>query len=35
MDLTELGGPLTIQNWENTYVEGSVGYHSKDIKSKF
>ncbi len=32
--LTELGGPLTLQNWENTYVEGSVGYHSMDIKIK-
>ena len=32
--LTELGGPLTLQNWENTYIEGSVGYHSKDIKIK-
>jgi acyl-CoA synthetase (AMP-forming)/AMP-acid ligase II len=32
--LTELGGPLTIQNWENTYIEGSVGYHSKEIKIK-
>lgn len=30
--LTEIGGPLTIQNWENTFVEGSVGYHSKEIK---
>ena len=27
--LTEIGGPLTIQNWENTFVEGSVGHHSK------
>ena len=32
--LTELGGPLTVQNWENTYIEGSVGYHSKEIKIK-
>ena len=32
--LTEIGGPLTIQNWENTFVEGSVGYHSKEIKIK-
>lgn len=32
--LTELGGPLTLQNWENTYLEGSVGYHSNDIKIK-
>lgn len=32
--LTELGGPLTLQNWENTYAEGSVGHHSKEIKIK-
>ena len=32
--LTELGGPLTLQSWENTYIEGSVGYHSEDIKIK-
>lgn len=32
--LTEIGGPLTIQNWENTFVDGSVGYHSKEIKVK-
>ena len=32
--LTELGGPLTLQNWENTYLEGSVGCHSKEIKIK-
>ena len=32
--LTELGGPPTLQNWENTYLEGSVGYHSKEIKIK-
>lgn len=32
--LTEIGGPLTIQNWENTFVEGSVGHHSKEVKIK-
>ena len=32
--LTEIGGPLTIQNWENTFITGSVGYHSKEIKIK-
>ena len=32
--LTEIGGPLTIQNWENTFVEGSVGHHSKEVKVK-
>lgn len=32
--LTELGGPLSLQCWENTYVKGSVGYHSEEIKIK-
>ena len=31
---TEIGGPITIQSWENSFVEGSVGYHSKEIKIK-
>ena len=32
--LTEIGGPLTIQNWENTFIEGSVGHHSNEVKIK-
>ena len=30
--ITEAGGPLTLQKWENTYHEDSVGQHSKEIK---
>jgi len=30
--ITEVGGPLTLQKWENTYFENSVGQHAKEIK---
>ena len=30
--ITEAGGPLTLQNWEDTFFENSVGQHSKEIK---
>ena len=30
--ITEAGGPLTLQKWENTYFENSVGQHAKEIK---
>ncbi len=30
--ITEAGGPLTLQRWEDTYFEDSVGQHSKEIK---
>ena len=30
--ITEAGGPLTLQKWEDTYFENSVGQHSKEIK---
>jgi acyl-CoA synthetase (AMP-forming)/AMP-acid ligase II len=32
--ITEAGGPLTLQNWEDTFYENSVGRHSKEIKFK-
>lgn len=31
---TEAGGPLTIQNWEDTFVENSLGHHSKEVTFK-
>ena len=30
--ITEAGGPLTLQKWEDTYFENSVGHHSNEIK---
>ena len=30
--ITEAGGALTLQRWEDTYFEDSVGHHSKEIK---
>ena len=30
--ITEVGGPLTLQKWENTFFEDSVGQHAKEIK---
>ena len=32
--LTELGGPLTIQSWEDTFEESNVGRNHKDVKIK-
>ena len=32
--LTEIGGPITLQNWEDTFDENSVGRLVSDIKIK-
>lgn len=32
--ITEVGGPLTLQRWEDTYHHNSVGLHSREIKFK-
>ena len=32
--VTELGGPITLQNWEDSFEEYSVGQISEDIKIK-
>lgn len=29
--ITEAGGPLTLQKWEDTFYEDSVGQHSKEL----
>ena len=32
--ITEAGGPLTLQEWEHTYYDHSVGIHAPEIKFK-
>lgn len=32
--VTEIGGPITMQRWEDTFEESSVGTHHKNVKIK-
>ena len=32
--ITEAGGPLTLQNWEDTFIVNNVGSHSPEVEFK-
>lgn len=32
--VTEIGGPITLQRWEDTFEENNIGHHEKEVKIK-